>query len=211
MESNVISIGDEQAKAVQEASKALGKALDIPLGLGAFVKETLGTLPKNLVGLLDDRVIAIRARNLRRTLDEMLEHQKRRRVKDTIEVSPSVAIPLLENAATESRAELRDVWARLRAAASDPARANGVRASYIDAVKAMDPLDALVMPKIRIDINCEEGFPTYVGRMLSVTADEVFVSLQNLERLGLCTNGRGDFRTVGLTVKGRELMRVLAG
>jgi hypothetical protein len=45
---SLIPISDEQAKAIQEFLKTLQ-------GMGSFLKETLGTVPGNLVGYLGGR------------------------------------------------------------------------------------------------------------------------------------------------------------
>lgn len=50
----------------------------------------------------------------------------------------------LIGAQEESREELAELWARLLANAMDP-NMNSVRQSFIDAVKRMDPLDAVVL------------------------------------------------------------------
>jgi hypothetical protein len=59
--------------------------------------------------------------------------------------SLSIVLPILVAAADESRDELQDIWARLLAAAADPARAKSFRATFIDAAKRMDPIDAPVL------------------------------------------------------------------
>jgi hypothetical protein len=61
---DLIPISDEQAKAIQEALKTLR-------GLGGFLRETFGTIPEDLVGLLGgDRLKVLRAENLARILDK---------------------------------------------------------------------------------------------------------------------------------------------
>ena len=69
----------------------------------------------------------------------------RRNVKRLQAVSLSVAIPMLRGAYDENREQLRELWAALIAAATDPERTGRVRLSFIDVLKQFDPLDALVM------------------------------------------------------------------
>jgi hypothetical protein len=53
MTNDVIPISDEQAKAIQEALKALQ-------GVGGFLKKTFGTLPQDIVGLLGGDYLKVR-------------------------------------------------------------------------------------------------------------------------------------------------------
>jgi hypothetical protein len=48
---SLIPISDEQAKAAQEIAMATNEALKALQGFGGFLKETLGTVPQDLVGV----------------------------------------------------------------------------------------------------------------------------------------------------------------
>jgi hypothetical protein len=61
--------------------------------------------------------------------------------------SLNMAAALIAGAQEESREELVELWARLLASAMDP-KLNSVRHSFIEAVKAMDPTDALVLAEL---------------------------------------------------------------
>jgi abortive infection alpha-like protein len=136
---SLIPISDEQAKAAQEALKTLE-------GLGGYLKETLGTVPQDLVGLLGGDWLKVkRAENLVRTVEKMRERLKARGVEPAEPPSLSLLLPILVAAAEESRDELQDIWARLLAAAADPSRAKSFRIQFIETVKKMDPLDAAVL------------------------------------------------------------------
>src|ERR1051325_3003634 len=138
MTDSLIPISDEQAKLGQEALKALP-------GLGAFFAQALGSTPEDLIGYLGgDWVRVRRAENMARMMHEAKARLIERAVEDPQPASLSVAIPILEGAADEDRNELVDLWARLLANAMDP-RLNKVRYEFIDAVKKMDPPDALVL------------------------------------------------------------------
>jgi hypothetical protein len=65
-----------------------------------------------------------------------------RKVETPEPASLSVPLPILIAAADESRDELRDIWARLRAAAVEPSHAKSFRIRFIEVAKKMDPLDA---------------------------------------------------------------------
>lgn len=139
MSNNVVLMGDEQSKAIQEAARFGSKALDIPIGLGKFIERLLGSVPEDLVGILGgDWLRAKRAENLFRTLERFERLVRKRGIKEPMQLSPNVATPMLEAASNESRSELQDIWSRLMAAAVDPSREKSVRASFIAIVKQMD-------------------------------------------------------------------------
>lgn len=101
--------------------------------------------------------------------------------------SLSVALPIIIAAADESRDELQDIWARLLAAAADPALANSFRIAFIEVVKKMDPLDAVVL---QTSIQMHAGRITGETRQaladqLHVSRDEIDVSVDNLTKLEL--------------------------
>jgi hypothetical protein len=77
----------------------------------------------------------------RRRTEEIL---RERDVQDVIELSPNMAVALVEGAQEEGREQLMELWARLLANAMDP-NLNSVRQSFIEAVKNMDPVDAIVL------------------------------------------------------------------
>src|SRR5579863_3595320 len=88
------------------------------------------------------------------------------------------AIPILQATADEGNEELQDLWSRLLAAAMDPNRRDALRQSFVQAVKQMDPIDALVLKAIR-----DNGGATWntngrdvIARKLDCSHDEVMVS-----------------------------------
>src|SRR5207247_8456868 len=64
---------------------------------------------------------------------------------ETAEVDEQIAIRLLEAAQGEPREEMQDLWARLLANAMDPTRKDYVRPEFIEALKKLQPVDALVL------------------------------------------------------------------
>jgi hypothetical protein len=95
---------------------------------------------------------------LRRRTAEIL---RERDVQRPIELSPNQATELLTAAQDESRETLAELWARLLANAMDP-NMNNVRQSFIDAVKKMDPPDAVVLRCIRendVEVVFAQGEP----------------------------------------------------
>jgi abortive infection alpha-like protein len=128
-------ISDEQAKLGQELVKALRE-------LGSFFGRALGNTPEHLIGyLFGDRLQIRRAENFINMLMETKARLEYWGVEQPKAASLSVAIPICQAAADEDRDELVDLWSRLLANAMDP-KLRSVRYSFIEAVKAMDPLDA---------------------------------------------------------------------
>jgi len=115
MTNEIIPVSDEQAKAIQEALKALQ-------GLGGFMKETFGTVPQDIVGLLGGDYLKVRrAENLYRMIEKAKKKLEDAHVNQP-DAPPSLAIPIMIAAADESRDELLDLWAALLAAALIPKR-----------------------------------------------------------------------------------------
>jgi hypothetical protein len=120
-DNSLIPISDEQAKLGQEVLKTLR-------GLGSFVEKALESVPGDLVGYLGvDWLRVRRAENIAKMMFCAKERHETRGVKDTKPASLTLALPILRGAADESREELRDLWARLLAAAMDPSREKDVR------------------------------------------------------------------------------------
>jgi hypothetical protein len=157
--------------------------------LGAYLARQLGGAPENLIGLLvGDWLIHKRVRRWSQLQDETRRIIEQRNVKEpSDDISPSIALPLIEAALDEDREGLKELWARLLAAAVDPTRKGRVRQSFIAALKQMDPLDAKILETLYDQF--AGGFPAdrngrdTFSQLLGVTIDEVLVSFGNLERL----------------------------
>ncbi len=178
-------IDPDSAHAIEESAKAAGKAIDAAVQAGKYVGEVLSDLPHDLVGIMGDWVKHKRARIWAELSAETDKILRERGVENREDVSPSVAIPLIAAAINEDREGLKQLWAKLLAAALDPARTSMVRASIIDALKKMDPLDARVLKAVSAN---PSGNWTPTGRdniasALGVVREEVLVSFENLTKL----------------------------
>jgi hypothetical protein len=196
---NIVPISDTQAKAIEEALKTLQ-------GLGGFLRETFGTVPQDLVGLLGGDWLKVRrAENLVRVLQRTKERLTARHVRTGEPASLSLGLPILVAAADESREELQDIWARLLAASADPSRASHFRIAFIDAAKRMDPLDAPFLLSLRMHSGRADGTVlNSIGSELKITRDEIDVSWNNLKKLELLTL---DSHTAVISSFGREFLR----
>ena len=216
---DLIPISDEQAKAVQEGFKLAGQTLETARDFGGYLAKILGTLPEDLVGLLGaDWVRMKRVENITDMAVEAFARLEARGVKEPQPVPLSVALPLLKEAADENREELVDLWARLMAAAMDPARSKKTRQTFIIAIKGMDPLDALVFSKLSDPMPSLQGNPApYFANLLSVNYSEVELSLLRLIEIGCIRDMDAPLQTVVLSINrialtplGRELLRILS-
>jgi hypothetical protein len=177
-------------------------------GFGGFLRETFGTLPQDVVGLLGGDYLKVkRAENL----FQMFEKAKKR-IEDKHVVEPdaplSLVIPIMIAAADESRDELQDLWAALMAAVVDPDRKGFFRLKFIEIAKRMDPLDAPVLDRLgRFNHPVDHQHRTEIVKALGVTLDQVLVSIANLEDLGMVATGTSFTNTV--QPLGREFLRAI--
>jgi hypothetical protein len=144
---------------------------------------------RTLIGFLfGDRLFHWRLRQLAALQSKTAQILKLRGVEEPGQ-NPTVEIPLLEAAIDENREELIDVWAKLWAAAMDPSRKAMVRRSLIDAVKKMEPIDAVIF-EVLAKANPDEAADYWKlvrSKHVSYTEDEVTVSIFALDDLGIFT------------------------
>jgi hypothetical protein len=96
-------IDPASARALEEASKAISKAIDAVVGAGRYGAAILGDLPHDLVAIMGDWVKHVRARRWIELSAKTEEILRQRGVENREKVSPSVAIPLIAAAINEDR------------------------------------------------------------------------------------------------------------
>ena len=139
----------EGAKAAQEIAKTTGKVLDVAQAGGVYLARMLGTAPEDVVGLLGgDLLRQYRIRNWHRVSQKTFDKLGRRGVEQLEPLSAKVIVPLLEAASEESDETLQDMWAELLANAMDPKKDTSLRQIFIEALRQMEPIDALVFRKM---------------------------------------------------------------
>jgi hypothetical protein len=176
---------DEQSKAIAAIASFGTTAVTEGSNLARYIGRIVGTVPEDTVGfVLGDPLHAIRTLTAGWYDIKVQEILEKRKVKQTQQVSLSVAIPLVRGAYDETREGLRDLWAQLIAAAMDPDRAALVRISFIETLRHFDPLDALVL-KTANEKGTTPGQEAaqYVARTLNQPINEVIISAENLARL----------------------------
>lgn len=203
---SLISISDAQADAIKKAIEALQ-------GVGGFLREILGTVPEDLVGYFGGDWLKVRrAENAARIIQLAKERLEARNARPE-RPSVSVALPLLIAAADEDRDELQELWARLLAAAMDPAREKSFRLAFVEVVKKMDPLDAKVLQRAdNINSSISNNVRSRLANDLSRSADQINISIDNLTKLELLANPYGPNNNAGervVTPFGREFLRAI--
>ncbi|HEY1430462.1 MAG TPA: Abi-alpha family protein [Stellaceae bacterium] len=195
--------------AIKELAKTTGTALELAGKAGNYIAWVLGTVPRDLVGVLGgDWLGQVRIRNFARLNDRTEEILRLRGISKTDPVSPSLAVPLLRAAADESREQLQELWARLIAAAMDPNRSNRIRRSFIETVAQLDPLDAMVLSQLYETPGSLSPNPRdFLASQLAVSSREIEVSVQHLNELK-CVRllNIGDTANFILTPYGSELV-----
>jgi len=203
----------ESAKAIQEAAKLGSSMTDLAKEGGSWLSGVLGDLPRDIVGLFGDWVQFKRAERWIDYNTHVAALLKARGVQPPYaDVSPSLAVPLITAALDDSRDELKTLWARLLANALDPARKDYVRNSFIDIIKRLEPLDALILQAVAT-LSGEVLPNVYyaVAMRFSRGEDEVRVSLENLTELRLVGSPQAVMQThIYLTPKGKMLLRAVS-
>jgi len=187
---DLIPITDEQAKLGQEALKTLR-------GLGAFLRQALGSTPEDLIGYLGGDWLRLRrAENMARMFADAKARLIERGVEEPQPASLSIAIPMLHGAADEDREELVNLWSRLLANAMDP-KLNNIRYEFIEIVRQLNPIDAVVLRALyekdytlirRAPLQANEPGAVSIPDLAAKAGsgrDDVEVAIDRLNALGL--------------------------
>jgi hypothetical protein len=206
----LIPITDEQAKLGQEILKTLR-------GVGSFLEKALGSTPEDVVGYFGgDRLRVRRAENIASVMYEAQKRLLTMGIQETEPATLNIALPILQGAADEDREQLVDLWARLLATAMNPATRNDVRHSFIEAVKVMDPTDALVLVElyksnlsaVRRDPSTPDATIHSLAGAIDRRPDDVEASLVHLLSIGFFDPGSQTANQEWfVNANNRELMR----
>jgi len=205
-------IDADTARAIEEGFKSAQKGTEAVMKGGGYVGAVLGDLPQDLVGYLGDWVKHKRLRRLAELMKETQRILHERGIDDADDVSPSVAVPLIDAAINEDRDGLKELWSKLLAAAVDSRRSNLVRPSIIELLKNLDPLDARILQLWAGQALVGNG--DAADRMLAALGagtdrDQVFFSLEHLYELKCLAHSPNDVPVPGFTAKARLLIRAV--
>lgn len=214
-------ISPEEAKAVQEVTKTAGKAIDAAESLARYFADRFDSVVRTGIGIAEDWLghtrVRIRHRLAQRTAEILLERGIDPAKTD---VSPNILTPIIAAAQDESRGELCELWARLLANAVDPGRQDVVTRSVVEALKALDPIDALILSRFYDLVS--KGKAAGATGPINLTAvvaescptpDAGHVSIQHLSDLRLLRiEDPANLATrLRPTPLGRELVRAVSG
>jgi hypothetical protein len=171
---------DELEKAAIESA---AKALLAP------VTKTVGDLIGVLGGDQLEEYRAAKRERRRIAKDETVTVARqlviRRGVTPDVDTPPERLEEILEAAQDNSIPELRDLFARLAAAAVDPARQGGYRREYVDVVKRLEPFDAALLQNMIEKSIYGDSWVQKASVATGKNEDEVIVAGINLENMGL--------------------------
>jgi Abortive infection alpha len=123
-------------------------------GFGSFLERVLGDAPENLINYLGGDWLRVRrAENLVKFMRRAKDRREAWGVEAPISPSLMATLPRFRSAADERHEWLRDLWARLLAAAMDPSRTNLVRQRFAEAIRILDPPDTRVLAAL-IETSC---------------------------------------------------------
>jgi len=139
---------EEIAKAVQSVAKFGEKSLETSEQLGAFFARVFKEPIKEISGMITDKLRFVRWRRLVQMSGEVNEILKNKGVKETRSVSPKLALPIFEEGSLEDDDTLKELWNRLLANAMDPDFEGELRYGFIDIIKNITGIEALILNNV---------------------------------------------------------------
>jgi hypothetical protein len=134
---------------------------------------------------------AWRERNERETLEAAKRIMTERGIGSIAEEArPESVEEILSAAAETSAPELKQLYANLIAAAIDPKRASRYRREFVEIVRQLEPLDAVVLPMLNRDDGLAPSRREYIATILAVGSDQIELCFRNLLRLELVWKGQ---------------------
>ena len=216
----------EAGKAIQEVSKATGKAVDLAEKFGAFISRFVAGPLEQGVGLFEDKLRYLRWERQVRLMDRA--EQLMSSIGQSVPTKPiplKLAIPLFQAASLEDDDYIQDMWAKLLVNASISERKIELRRAHIDILERLSPFEALILKKIYDfpvgssgkaeivtgDLPHSVSFERDSQQEAVQPNDDVMMALANLARLGCITlpttwGGGVTFTIVYPTIIGQSLI-----
>ncbi len=135
----------ETARAVQSVAKLSEKALEKGDKVGRFFTRVFKAPIEEVSGMLADKLRFARWKRLMAIADEVNTILKERGVDETRAVPPKLALPIFEEGSLEDNAGLQNLWNHLLANAMDPDFDNELRYGYIDIIKSITSVEAMIL------------------------------------------------------------------
>lgn len=220
----------DEAKAIQEVSKTVGKAIDVGEKVGGFIAKFISGSLEDGIGIFHDKIKYHRWENQFRLIKKSEELMKEIGLEEPNKPIPlKFAVPLFQAATLEDDDYLQDLWAKLLVNSSTEDSGVELCRTYIDILERLSPLEAKILVKIysypfeeiehkgvftidlpeKVSIFSEEKLAEV--RKLNFKDEKILFALANLSRLGcispLKSIGGGEiFVAVNPTLLGKYLV-----
>ncbi|MEI7375661.1 Abi-alpha family protein [Dickeya chrysanthemi] len=219
-------MADEEAKAVQEASKAVGKITEAAQQFGGFIAKYISGPLEQGIGIYEDKLKFIRYERQLRLMKRTEELSAEYGLELPSRALPiKIAIPIFQAASMEEDDYLQDKWASLLINASNAEIKREIKRVHISILENLSTLDVLVLDQIYSDNDdsvvevytkylpqrIEAGMAENIMEKMQDGPSEIVLSLANLARLGCIdpspTYGGGpSFDVVTKTALGRDFI-----
>ena len=146
-----MSILDEPAKAVAALANLGDTSVKAAEKSGPFLSKVFGTSIESAVGIIGDKLEYLKWERQTRMIDRINKYHKERNLTEVRPIPPKFAIPLIVNATLEEENDLQDIWCKLIANALDPNFDSEIRYAFIDIIKSLTSLDAMILELFYLD------------------------------------------------------------
>lgn len=139
---------EESSKAVAEVAKFATSTVEKVSNATGFIAKYIDEPLNELVGKWVDNKKFDRWENKVKIQDRVNSILKERGCETIRMIPPKLGIPLIDNALLEDDDDLRELWCKLIANSLDSTREFRLKYVYIDIIKSLTPLDALILKYI---------------------------------------------------------------
>ena len=168
-----------------EAEDILAKGAEAAIEqVGKAVSKVTGSPAGEFGELLKDRIRFRREKNL---VNFYVRYQKivEEAGIDQKEVPFRLWFPIFESASIEEDETLHQKWASLLANAANPRSDVEVTPAFIEVLKQISPLEAQLLHSVYFELEDQYVFLPGLDKRFGVTLHQVWLSVENLSRLGI--------------------------
>ncbi len=194
-------------KSVQETAKTGRAVIERGTELAMFVARVLGTVPEDVIGfLIGDPLHELRQHTLTGILRAAFEKLRARGVETAKPIRPGPGKEAFEAASLETDETLQDMWAALLANAMNPNKDTSLQHIFIDALKRMEPIDALVFKTMAEKAPNEGRSSQDLAQQIDCRETLAAISVDRLTDLGVLREmGNVGYPLYDITALGMEL------
>jgi hypothetical protein len=211
---------EEIAKAVQNVAKFGEKSVELSEKIGGFFAKVFKEPVQEISGMISDRLRFVRWLRLVQMSDEVNKILSDRGVNDTRAIPPKIALPIFEDGSLEEDQNIQYMWNHLLANAMDPKFNGELRYGYVDVIKNITGVEALMLNKF-YDILKSDGHINDISNIMnySLSKEQIIkiagideptyhVSIHNLMRMQCI--GPAILKSHGITI-GPEPITIYKG